>query len=214
MKGRLTMFWWVFLVRFLVPIKRTERVYIIRVLFTKLAYCSPWEGRHLVHSLWRRKRSWAAINHMRITTAMFSVAFDRQKCNNFVDSPPMYWAAPPTGHSPLHLSELPRSPPNHWVSPSCAIECKEVWTSSYKKINPLWKSKIFGQPLIGQPYSLRKWKFSDLSLFFTVLQTLDSKFPFVKQLWGHRKACNFTRDQNHSSSKCNQLLTLIKMKCK
>ena len=211
MKGRLTMFWRVFLVRFLVPIKRTERVYIIRVLFAKLAYCSPWEGRHLVHSLWRRKRSWATINHMRITIMMFSVAIDRQKCNNFVDSPPMQWAAPTTRHSPLHLSE---PAPQSLGFPFLRHRMKEVWTSSYKKINPPWKWKIFGQPLIGQPYPLRKWKFSDLSQFFTILQISDSKFPFVKQLWGHRKACNFTRDQNHSSNKCNQPLILIKMKCK
>ena len=36
-------------------------------------------------------------------------------------------------------------------------------------------------------------------------------FPqFAKQLWGHCKSCNLTKDQNHSSNKSNQLLTLIR----
>ena len=38
-------------------------------------------------------------------------------------------------------------------------------------------------------------------------------FPqFVKQLWRHCNACNFTKDQNHSSNKSNQLLILIKIR--
>ena len=36
-------------------------------------------------------------------------------------------------------------------------------------------------------------------------------FPqFAKQLWGHCKSCNLTKDQNHSSNKSNQLLIFIK----
>ena len=93
------------------------------------------------------------------------------------------------------------------------INLLENYPHSPNKATRLENENFLTMPWWGNP-PLWKWKFSDLSLIFTVFQILNSKFLFVKQLWGHWKAHNFTSDQNHSGSKCNQLLILIKMKFK
>ena len=90
---------------------------------------------------------------------------------------PPYNGLPRTGHyhspppPPIYKSVL--STPPEWNLPSSL------------GFPFLFHSMQRGANLLLENEPSRKWKISDLSQIFTVIQILDSKFLFLKQLWGH-----------------------------